>query len=96
MYLCGVVLRNTSFYCYDNNYQNKHQYETEESFNLGSCDRHDGQRADGLRNRHAQGSEDIVWDDDGGEKDIMVPMKFSAKLKGQADVTITPQVSGQP
>ena len=29
------------------------------------------------------------------KQDIMVPMKFSAKLKGQADVTITPQVSGQ-
>ena len=27
--------------------------------------------------------------------DIEVPWKFSAKLKGQADVTITPQVSGQ-
>ena len=27
--------------------------------------------------------------------DIEVPIKFSAKLKGQADVTITPQVSGQ-
>ena len=27
--------------------------------------------------------------------DIEVPLKFSAKLKGQADVTITPQVSGQ-
>ena len=27
--------------------------------------------------------------------DIEVPVKFSAKLKGQADVTITPQVSGQ-
>lgn len=29
------------------------------------------------------------------KQDIVVPMKFSAKLKGQADVTITPQVSGQ-
>ena len=29
------------------------------------------------------------------KQDIEVPMKFSAKLKGQADVTITPQVSGQ-
>ena len=29
------------------------------------------------------------------KQDIMVPVKFSAKLKGQADVTITPQVSGQ-
>jgi len=29
------------------------------------------------------------------KQDITVPMKFSAKLKGQADVTITPQVSGQ-
>jgi len=29
------------------------------------------------------------------KKDITVPVKFSAKLKGQADVTITPQVSGQ-
>lgn len=27
--------------------------------------------------------------------DIEVPMKFSAKMKGQSDVTITPQVSGQ-
>ena len=27
--------------------------------------------------------------------DIVVPMKFSAKLKGQTDVTIMPQVSGQ-
>ena len=27
--------------------------------------------------------------------DITVPMKFSAKMKGQADVTIMPQVSGQ-
>ena len=27
--------------------------------------------------------------------DIELPMKFSAKLKGQSDVTITPQVSGQ-
>lgn len=27
--------------------------------------------------------------------DITVPLKFSAKLKGQSDVTITPQVSGQ-
>ena len=27
--------------------------------------------------------------------DIDVPLKFSAKLKGKADVTITPQVSGQ-
>lgn len=27
--------------------------------------------------------------------DIEVPMKFSAKMKGQADVTISPQVSGQ-
>ena len=27
--------------------------------------------------------------------DITVPVKFSAKLKGQADVAITPQVSGQ-
>ena len=27
--------------------------------------------------------------------DIEVPIKFSAKMKGQADVTITPQVSGQ-
>lgn len=29
------------------------------------------------------------------KKDITVPVKFSAKLKGQTDVTITPQVSGQ-
>lgn len=29
------------------------------------------------------------------KQDIEIPMKFSAKLKGQADVTITPQVSGQ-
>ena len=29
------------------------------------------------------------------KKDIEVPVKFSAKMKGQADVTITPQVSGQ-
>ena len=27
--------------------------------------------------------------------DIEVPVKFSAKMKGQADVTIMPQVSGQ-
>ena len=27
--------------------------------------------------------------------DIEIPVKFSAKLKGQSDVTITPQVSGQ-
>jgi len=27
--------------------------------------------------------------------DIVIPVKFSAKLKGQTDVTITPQVSGQ-
>lgn len=29
------------------------------------------------------------------KQDIVVPIKFSAKLKGQADVTIMPQVSGQ-
>ena len=29
------------------------------------------------------------------KQDITVPVKFSAKLKGQSDVTITPQVSGQ-
>ena len=29
------------------------------------------------------------------EKDITVPLRFSARLKGQADVTVTPQVSGQ-
>jgi len=29
------------------------------------------------------------------KSDIEVPVKFSAKMKGQADVTITPQVSGQ-
>ena len=29
------------------------------------------------------------------KQDIDVPVKFSAKLKGQTDVTITPQVSGQ-
>ena len=29
------------------------------------------------------------------KKDIVLPVKFSAKLKGQSDVTITPQVSGQ-
>ncbi|MBR6249449.1 MAG: efflux RND transporter periplasmic adaptor subunit [Muribaculaceae bacterium] len=29
------------------------------------------------------------------KKNIDVPMKFSAKMKGQADVTIMPQVSGQ-
>lgn len=29
------------------------------------------------------------------KQDITIPMKFSARLKGQADVTITPQVSGQ-
>jgi membrane fusion protein (multidrug efflux system) len=29
------------------------------------------------------------------KQDITVPMKFSARLKGQSDVTITPQVSGQ-
>ena len=29
------------------------------------------------------------------KKDITVPVKFSAKLKGQTDVTITPQVTGQ-
>ena len=29
------------------------------------------------------------------KQDIEVPLKFSAKLKGQSDVTITPQVSGQ-
>jgi membrane fusion protein (multidrug efflux system) len=29
------------------------------------------------------------------KQDIMVPIKFSAKLKGQTDVTVTPQVSGQ-
>ena len=29
------------------------------------------------------------------KKDITVPLKFSAKLKGKTDVTITPQVSGQ-
>ena len=29
------------------------------------------------------------------KKDITIPVKFSAKLKGQTDVTITPQVSGQ-
>lgn len=27
--------------------------------------------------------------------DIEVPIKFSAKMKGQSDVTISPQVSGQ-
>lgn len=29
------------------------------------------------------------------KQDITTPMKFSAKLKGQTDVTVTPQVSGQ-
>ena len=29
------------------------------------------------------------------KKDVTVPVKFSAKLKGQTDVTISPQVSGQ-
>ena len=29
------------------------------------------------------------------KRDITVPVKYSAKLKGQSDVTITPQVSGQ-
>ena len=29
------------------------------------------------------------------KKDITLPVKFSAKLKGQSDVTISPQVSGQ-
>jgi membrane fusion protein (multidrug efflux system) len=29
------------------------------------------------------------------KKDIVTPVKFSAKLKGQSDVTISPQVSGQ-
>ena len=29
------------------------------------------------------------------ETDIVYPMKFSAKLKGQSDVTISPQISGQ-
>ena len=29
------------------------------------------------------------------KKDIVMPVKFSAKLKGQTDVTISPQVSGQ-
>ena len=29
------------------------------------------------------------------KQDITVPIKFSAKLKGQADVNISPQVSGQ-
>ena len=29
------------------------------------------------------------------KKDIEIPMKFSAKMKGQSDVTIMPQVSGQ-
>ena len=29
------------------------------------------------------------------KQDIIVPVKFSAKLKGESDVTITPQVSGQ-
>jgi membrane fusion protein (multidrug efflux system) len=29
------------------------------------------------------------------KSDIELPMKFSAKMKGQSDVTITPQVSGQ-
>ena len=29
------------------------------------------------------------------KQDITIPVKFSAKLKGYADVTITPQVSGQ-
>ncbi len=29
------------------------------------------------------------------KQDISVPMKFSAKLKGQEDVTVMPQVSGQ-
>jgi membrane fusion protein (multidrug efflux system) len=29
------------------------------------------------------------------KQDITVPVKFSAKLKGQTDVTITPQVTGQ-
>ncbi len=28
------------------------------------------------------------------KSDVELPMKFSAKLKGQSDVTITPQVSG--
>ena len=29
------------------------------------------------------------------KKDITVPVKFSAKLKGQTDVTVTPQINGQ-
>ena len=29
------------------------------------------------------------------KSDIEVPLKFSARLKGQSDVTVTPQVSGQ-
>ena len=29
------------------------------------------------------------------KSDISVPLKFSATLKGTADVTITPQISGQ-
>ena len=29
------------------------------------------------------------------ETNLVVPMKFSAKMKGQADVTISPQTSGQ-
>ena len=27
--------------------------------------------------------------------DVTMPIKYSARLKGQSDVTITPQVSGQ-
>ncbi len=29
------------------------------------------------------------------KKDIVMPIKYSAKMKGQTDVTVTPQVSGQ-
>ena len=46
---------------------------------------------------HTQGDPVVFWNDDRKENWYWSPreVQYSAKMKGQADVTISPQVSGQ-
>ena len=87
-YLCGVILRNEITIKTDINMNQKSLFWAVmisiTVFGLASCNID-------MPKETKTSFETMTVE----KQDITVPVKFSAKLKGKADVTITPQVSGQ-
>ena len=95
MYLCGVVLRNTPLCCYYNNHKTNINMKQKKTLiwavMIGTAVV--GLTACGLEMpKETQTSFETMTIQ---KSDIELPYKFSARMKGQNDVTIMPQVSGQ-